>query len=171
MADQTTHEFKMPTPTEEHQRLQPFEGTFRGKVKVWTGPGDPFESSGTISNTFQLGGLYLHQDYEGDRTDGPFPSFCGKGYWGFNAVTGKYEGFWIDNASSVMQTETGSVDSAGKVWTMESQVPGPQSGELMQKRSVVTLIDNDHHSLEMYFTGADGNEMKSMEIQYERTDS
>ena len=30
------------------------------------------------------------------------------------------------------------------------------------------LIDEDHNQIEMFFTGADGNEMKAMEINYER---
>ena len=39
---------------------------------------------------------------------------------------------------------------------------------MMQKRSVITMIDDDHNSIEMYFTGPDGQEMKAMEIQYAR---
>jgi hypothetical protein len=38
----------------------------------------------------------------------------------------------------------------------------------MKKRSVITLKDKDHHSMEMFFTGPDGKETKNMEIQYVR---
>ena len=37
----------------------------------------------------------------------------------------------------------------------------------MKKRSVVTLVDDDHHRMEMYFDTGEG-EIKSMEIDYER---
>ena len=42
------------------------------------------------------------------------------------------------------------------------------TGNKMKKRSVITLQDNDHHKMEMFFAGPDGNEAKGMEISYER---
>lgn len=162
------HGFKMPTAGLEHKRLQPFVGTFKSEVKMWMGPGDPMMSTGTMTNSWQLGGLYLHQGYVGDPTDGPFPSFVGQGYWGYNPTSKKYEGFWIDNASASMHMETGDVDADGKVWTMHSEMTCPQTGDQMKKRSVITLIDNDRNKIEMYFTTSDGNEMKAMEINYVR---
>lgn len=153
----------------EHKRLAPFEGVFKAQVKMWMGPGEPSVSTGVMRNEFDLGGLYLRQTYKGDHADGPFPSFEGRGYWGFNAASGKYEGFWIDNASSMMQTETGDVDGSGKVWTMTGEFPNPETGQMMGKRSVITLVDGDRHSLEMFFTTPSGQEVKAMEIQYQRS--
>ena len=159
----------MPKPGTEHERLKPFEGTFKSEVELWMGPGDPMVSTGTMINSWQLGGLFLHQDYQGDPSDGPFPEFTGKGYWGYNTTLKRYEGFWIDNASTIMQIDTGTVDASGKVWTMNAEVPCPQTGDTMKKRSVITLIDKNHNKIEMFFTGADGNEMKCMEINYTRS--
>ena len=67
-----------------------------------------------------------------------------------------------------MQHEAGQVDAAGKVWTMTGQMTDPQSGQPMEERSVITLEDNDHNSLEMFFKCPDGNEVKAMEIRYAR---
>lgn len=153
--------------TEDHKKLEPFVGTFEAEVKLWMGPGDPFVSTGMMTNTMDLGGRFLKQVYTGDAADGPFPSFEGRGFWGYNTSTKKYEGFWIDNASTFMQTESGDLDASGKVWTMLGEVTDPQSGGTMKKRSVITLKDNDHHSMEMYFTTPEG-EAKGMEINYER---
>lgn len=160
-----------PKPGPQHALLEPFVGRFRSVVKIWMGPGDPIVSTGTMVNSFQVDGLYLHQNYTGDPNDGPFPSFMGRGYWGFNPVTGKFEGFWIDTASSIMQLEYGDVDDDGKEWTMTSTVQNPQSGEMMTRKSVIRLIDADHHSMETWFTAPDGSEVKGMEIQYERAAS
>jgi Protein of unknown function (DUF1579) len=157
-----------PKPGAQHALLKPFVGTFKSIVRIWMGPGNPMESTGTMASDFQVDGLYLHQNYTGDPNEGPFPNFCGRGYWGFNFATGKYEGFWIDNASPMMQMETGDVDNAGKVWTMLSEMVNPQTGDPMTKKSVISLIDDDHHSMQMYFVGPDGNEFKGMEIQYTR---
>ena len=106
----------MPTAGEQHFRLTPFVGKFRSTVKLWMGPGEPMISTGTMTNTLELNGLYLQQDYVGDPSDGPFPSFLGKGFWGYNPHTQQYEGFWIDTAASMMQFESGDVDPSGRVW-------------------------------------------------------
>ncbi|MEM8680925.1 MAG: DUF1579 domain-containing protein [Planctomycetota bacterium] len=158
-------------PTEAHDQLQPFEGTFKAEVKMWMGPGEPHVTTGTMTNTRVLGGRFLQQDYQGDAIDGPFPSFEGKGYWGYNTLTHRFEGFWIDTASTQMQTEQGSVNEAGTEWTMTGTVTCAGSGDPMSKRSVIRLIDRDHHQMETYFQGADGNEMKVMEIQYVRVEA
>ena len=87
------------TPVEAHETLRQFEGKFKAEVKLWMGPGDPHVSTGVMTNTMALGGRFLQQEYVGDQTEGPFPNFEGKGFWGFNTVTNQYEGFWIDTAS------------------------------------------------------------------------
>ncbi len=158
----------MAAPTEDHERMAPFVGTFRAEVKIWMGPGDPQSSTGTMTNTFVLGGRFLHQEYQGDPNDRPFPKFEGRGYWGFNKATGKYEGLWIDNASTIMQTDVGDVDDSGKRWEMKGEMVGP-TGDPFVKRSVITLEDDDHHSIEMFFVHGD-QESKAMEIRYTRSD-
>ena len=157
------------SPGPEHDRLKPFLGTFRAEVKLWMGPGDPMVSTGTMTNTMVLDGRYLRQDYVGDPNEGPFPKFKGYGFWGYTGMAKRFEGYWIDNASTVMQFETGSVDESGKIWTMTSEMVDPQGGT-MAKRSVITLKDQDHNSIESFFTKK-GQEFKAMEIQYSRAES
>lgn len=164
-------EFQLPTPGEAHAKLQPFEGTFRAEVKIWSGSDEPMVSFGTMTNSWHLGGLYLHQDYVGDPQEDGAPGFAGKGYWGYNFASQKYEGFWIDIASSMMQIETGTVDESGKVWEMHSEFTHPANGQVMKKRSLIKLIDDDHHLMESYIVMPDGNEMKTMELSYTRVDS
>lgn len=168
MTETSGCDFEMGAPTGAHERLKPFEGTFHAEVKIWMGPGEPMTSTGTMTSTLDLGSRFLQQRYVGDPSDGPFSNFEGRGYWGFNTTTNKYEGFWIDTASTVMQTDTGDVDESGTVWTMTGSTPGEKPGTTMTKRSVITLKDNDHHSIEMYFEGPQGGEVKAMEIQYTR---
>lgn len=169
MADNATPTHGPPKPTEHHAKLRPFEGRFRARVTIHVAPGQSLQSTGIMNNSFQLGGLYLHQDYVGDRSAGPFPSFEGKGYFGFNTSTGKYEGFWIDNASTMMQVESGYVDATGKVWTMFGEVVHPATGKAMKKRSVITLIDDDHHRMDAYFALDEKSDFRTMEIEYTRT--
>jgi len=154
--------------SEHHAALAPFEGTFRATVKLWMGPGEPHVSTGTMVNEWDLGGRFLKQTYTGDASDGPFPNFEGRGFWGYNTVTNKYEGLWIDNASTMMQTETGDHDPAAGRWTMTGEMPNPETGAMMTKRTVITLTSDDEHLMEMFFSGPDGAEFKAMEIAYTR---
>ena len=151
-----------------HKRFEPFVGTFAAEVKLWMGPGEPQVSTGVIKNALDLDGRFLRQTYKGDPGDGEFPNFEGRGFWGYNTVTNKYEGFWIDTASTVMQHEVGDVDESGKVWAMIGEMTNPQTGQPMKKRSVITLKDDDHNKLEMFFCTPDGGEVKGMEINYTR---
>ena len=156
----------MAGPGNEHERLKAFVGTFRAQVKMWMGPGEPTMTTGTMTCSMQLEDRFLHQEYKGDPGEGPFPNFQGRGYWGFNKATGMYEGFWIDSASTMMQTESGNVDDTGKQWTMSGEMTWPD-GQKVVKRSVITLQDDDHNMLEMYFVKG-GEEKKGMEIRYTR---
>ncbi|MHC5022972.1 MAG: DUF1579 domain-containing protein [Planctomycetota bacterium] len=155
-------------PGAEHEKLEPFVGTFKAEVKLWMGPGDPHVTTGTMVNEWILGGRFLEQTYTGDAMEGPSPDFKGRGFWGYNTSTNQYEGVWIDTASTALQTETGAVDASGKVWTMIGEAFHPQMGGTITKKSVITLSDDTHHSMEMFFLTPDGNEMKCMEITYVR---
>ena len=159
--------YSPPTPGPFHEKLQPFAGAFRAKVTIWFGPDQTHESAGTMKSSWQLDGLHLAQDYVGDPNEGPFPSFEGKGYWSYDTCANQYVGFWADNASPIPQMETGTVDDAGKVWTIHCQVPNPQTGGLMKKKTIITLIDNDNHKMESFVDTPQG-EFKNMEIIYTR---
>lgn len=163
-----SQEYAQPVPGPEHAKLKPFVGNFRSVVKLFMGPGEPMVHTGLMKNEWDLDGLYLHQHYTGDPAEGPFPAFLGRGYWGYNTGSGRYEGFWIDNASTMMQTESGSVDDSGKVWTLHSRFTPPGAPQEMAKRSVIRLIDDNNHSMESFVTGPDGNEFRTMEITYKR---
>ncbi len=159
---------EMARPAPQHALLEPFVGTFRARVRLWTGPGEPMETTGTMVNALDLGGRYLRHEYQGDAVEGPFPAFAGRGYMGFNKATGRFEGFWIDNASTMMQVETGEVDADGTTFTMRSELTLPGSGGRIVKRSVIRVLGRDRHTMTSWFAGPDGNETKSMEIEYER---
>jgi hypothetical protein len=157
----------MGAPGKEHDKLKPFVGTFRAEVRIWMGPGEPAVTTGTMTNAMDLGGRFLRQTYRGDATDGPLALFEGRGFWGYNTASHEWEGFWIDTASTQMQTETGDLDAAGRTWTMIGHVTSSETGAPMRKRSVITLDGPDRHSMEMFF-GTPPAESRVMQITYVR---
>lgn len=172
MSSEATHDADtcaaMGATTEAHERFKPFVGTFKADLKMWMGPGDPMVSTGTMTNTLDLGGRFLHHSYKGHANDGPFPDFEGRGYWGYNTTDNRYEGLWIDTACTFFQLEHGQVDDSGKVWTMLGTMTNPQTGRPMNKKSVVTLHDDNSHEMEMFFDTGDGDWCRSMHIAYTR---
>lgn len=153
-------------PSEGHKKLEPMVGTFKATVKMWMEPGgEPSVSQGVMTNSWTLGGRYIQHDYKGESFGGPFE---GKGFMGFDNTTQKFQGLWIDTASTMMMFEEGDFDASTKTFTMRGSMTCPSTKQPFDKRSVVKIIDDDHHTMEMYFKGADGNEMKNMEIEYTR---
>lgn len=155
-------------PGEEHTLLESFAGRWRAEVTMWFGPGEPHVSTGTMVGEMILGGRFLKQVYTGDDRDGPFPGFAGEGYWGYNEARGLWEGVWIDNASNQMQTEAGGYDAANRSWTMDGSMHmGP--GVETQKRSVVTVVSDNEHTMEMLWKSPDAAEwQRGMLIRYTR---
>ena len=88
MSDPQADFAAMSAPGQQHERLKAFVGTFRAQVKMWMGPGEPTQTTGTMTNTMLLGDRFLHQEYKGDPGEGPFPNFEGRGYWGCNKTSG-----------------------------------------------------------------------------------
>jgi hypothetical protein len=68
----------------------------------------------------------------------------------------------------MMQPEKGQVDASGTTWTMHGEFANPQTGQPMTKRSVITVTDNNHHTMAMYFDVPGVGEMNTMEIEYRR---
>jgi hypothetical protein len=152
---------------DQHKLLEQFVGEWDSEVKIWMGPGDPFVSQGVMRNTLDLGGRFLQQHYA--NNDG---SFNGRGYWGYNTLDERWEGFWIDDMATFFQLERGRYDASSKSWEMAGEMTDPGSGQPMKKRTVITISDADHHTMETYFTQTTGehagHEHKCMEIRYAR---
>lgn len=148
-------------------RLAPMAGEFRAVVRIWMGPGEPHVATGVMINAFDLDGRFLKQTYHGDTADGPFPNFQGRGFWGYNDAADRWEGFWIDTASNMMQVERGRLDGDAQ-WTMTGEVINPQTGAPMQKRSVIRVHDRNAHTMETWFAAPDGPEFKAMQIDFTR---
>jgi hypothetical protein len=157
---------KAATPGEAHKKLEAVVGTFDTKVKTWMDPSKPpEESTGTSENTWVLGNRYVQMKYQGTMMGQPF---SGMGYQGYDNVTKKYVGTWMDTMGTGIMTTTGQADKSGKTMTMTGSAADPVSGKMMKLTEKMTVTDNDHHSFEMWAPGPDGKPVKMMEIEYTR---
>lgn len=157
---------KAMTPGEGQKKLEPLVGTFDAKVRMWMDPSKPpDDSTGTSVNSWVLGDRFVQTKYEGVFLG---EAFNGIGYTGYDNVTKKYQGTWMDTGSTSVMTSVGTIDSAGKVLTMKATTSDPATGKVTTADQKITIVDNDHHSIEMWGKTPDGKNFKMMEIQYTR---
>jgi hypothetical protein len=155
---------KAATPGDEHKKLEPLVGTFDAKVQMWMAPGQPpQESTGTSETTWVLGGRFLETKYQGTFMGQPF---SGIGYTGYDNVTKKYIGTWMDTMSTGMMSSSGNM--SGKSMKMTASMSDPMTGKVSHSTETFTITDNDHNKMEMWDKGPDGKPVKIMEINYTR---
>jgi hypothetical protein len=155
---------KSMTPGEGHKKLEPFVGAFDVKVRSWMAPGaPPAESSGSAQNRWVLGGRYVEETFDGQFMGQPF---SGIGYTGYDNIKKAFVSTWMDNMSTSIMMTKGSMD--GNTMTSSGTMDDPMSGKSQVVNNKVTIVDNDHHTMEMWGPGPDGKPFKTMEISYAR---
>jgi hypothetical protein len=157
---------KAATPGDAHKKLGAMVGTFDTDVKMWMEPGaPPTAGSGVAENTWALDGRFVQQQFNGTFMGMPFH---GIGYTGYDNIKKHYIGSWMDNMTTSMMVSTGTADPSGKSITFTSTMDDPMTGKSSEVKETVTVVDNDHHTLEMWGAGPDGKMYKAMEINYTR---
>jgi hypothetical protein len=157
---------KAMTPGDGQKKLEPLVGTFDAKVRTWMDPSKPPDDTvGTSVNNWVLGDRYVQMKYEGVFLG---ETFNGIGYVGYDNVSKKYQGSWMDTASTGMMLSNGTMDGAGKVITMKATTSDPATGKATTSDEKITIADADHHTLELWGKTPDGKNFKMMEIQYTR---
>ena len=167
-ADQAAMEamMKAATPGEAHKKLGGMVGTFNTEVKMWMAPGaPPTGGTGVSENTWALDGRFVEQHFDGNFMGMPFH---GIGYTGYDNIKKHYVGAWMDNMTTSMMVSSGTAEADGKSITFLSTMDDPMTGKSSPVKEKVTVVDDDHHTLEMWMAGPDGKMFKTMEINYSR---
>jgi len=157
---------KAATPGDAHKKLNAMAGTFNADVKMWMQPGaPPSGGTGVAENSWALDGRFLQQSFTGNFMGMPF---SGVGYTGYDNIKKKYIGTWMDTMTTSMMISTGTANADGKSYTFTSSMDDPMTGKASPVKETVTVVDDDHHTLEMWSPGPDGKMFKMMEIAYTR---
>ena len=97
--------------------------------------------------------------------------FAGTSIFGYDRFNDEYFTFWIDNMGTGYMTHRGTADASGKVITMEGTHDDFWTGEKDKwSKMVTTITSDDAHTTAMFVKGPDGNEFKTMEIVYTRSE-
>ncbi|MGH7179013.1 MAG: DUF1579 domain-containing protein [Tepidisphaeraceae bacterium] len=159
---------KAATPGPEHAQIaKQFVGTWDAEVKMVMGPGVEQTSKGTMVNEMILDGRYMTQKYEGEGMM-PGQKMIGMGAMGYDNASKKYVGTWLDSMGTGIMYSTGTYDAAMKTYTMECDMCDPMTGKMCHMREVLTVVDDNHHTFEIYGPDPSGKEAKMMTINYSR---
>jgi hypothetical protein len=91
--------------------------------------------------------------------------FSGQGMHGFDNVTGKHWGIWMDSMSTGMMVSEGSCDDKGTC-SFTGSWNDPIKKTPIKARMTSRWTSPTVEVFEMYAPGKDGKEMKMMEITY-----
>jgi hypothetical protein len=156
---------KAATPGKQHQWLAGKAGKWEVNGKSWTGPTaavTPF--TGSADRSLMLGGRVLAEKVSTPALMGqPFEGF---GLTGYDNTTGEFWGTWNDSMGTGLMTTSGKCDEKGAC-THTGEFVDPMTGK---KKIRMTSRDEgpDKEVHEMFDTGPDGKEFRSMEIVYTR---
>ena len=154
------------TPGEAHKKLEPLVGSFTAKTTSRMDPTKPpEETTGTSEKKWILGGRFLEERVDGSMMGQPFN---GVGFTGYDNYKKRYVGAWMDNMGTMILTSSGTVDASGKKFTSWSTMDDVVTKKAIKVKGVLTIVDNDHHTFEMWGSGPDGKLFKSLEVQYTR---
>ncbi len=157
---------KAGTPGENHKLLEPIAGNWDVAGKFWMQPdAPPMESPSTCQRKWILGGRFLQEDVDGTFMGAPFH---GLGFVGYDNVKKAYVSSWMDSMSTSIATSSGTADSSGKRFTFKGEYPDPVTGKDKKTRTLLSIEARDKHKMEVFETGPDGKEYKSLELVFSR---
>jgi hypothetical protein len=151
---------KAGTPGAPHKALADTAGNYDVKVKSWQAPGGPaMEETGTVTRSMVLDGRVLVEEFKGSMMGMPF---TGHGMRGYDNVTGKYWGTWMDSMSTGMMVSEGTCD-AKNACTFTGSWNDPIKKGPITSRMASRWTSPTTEVFEMYVPGRDGKEFKMME--------
>ncbi|HET9299749.1 MAG TPA: DUF1579 domain-containing protein [Candidatus Polarisedimenticolaceae bacterium] len=155
---------KAAEPGDAHKKMAAEVGTYDMKVTSWGAPGaPPSEDKGTATRKMIMDGRVLVEDVTSSMMGMPFK---GQGMRGYDNVTGKYWGTWVDSFSTGVMISEGTCDDAKGTCSFTGTMNDPVTKKANTVRMTVRMQDPKTEIFEMYAPGPDGKEMKMMEIAY-----
>ncbi len=154
------------TPGEAHKVLDQLVGSWDYEMKWWMAAEGPAEESkGTSEVSWMMNGRFIQHKVVGTSMGQPFEGLSVTGY---DNIKKEYQMIWLDNMSTGMMKSAAKYDAATKTLAEAGSMSCPMVNGDRSFRAVTTFVDADHFKYEMFMTGEDGKEYRSMEISYSR---
>lgn len=162
-ADDKPKEF----PTEQHKQLDALAGTWDVAI-TYRFAGQERQGKAACETKWILDGRHLHQQYQSTLNGRPYTVVQILGY---DANRKKFFELHLDNLDTGLMHNEGTFSADGKTLTMRGDRVDPMTGQNGKLRTVTTITDKDHYTLEWYMIGADGKEEKGVTLVHTRKKS
>jgi hypothetical protein len=129
-------------------------GAWETESEATVVPGQPpMKCKGTIQGR-SLGGYWVISELKSDMMGTPITAVQTLGY---DPQAQKYVGTWVDSMMNFMWKYSGTVDSAGKILTLEAEGPNfMQAGKVAKFRDTYEFKTPDHVVLSSAMLGEGG---------------
>lgn len=146
-----------------HEMLTKLVGQWAAKARVHLEPGaEPVDSRGSASSEMILGGTALQTQYKGQLLG---ETFAGLGFDGYDMDLGHHFSFWIDSTNTGSTYASGDCSHEGiDVVTLHGEFKDPQTGEEVERKTVVTVHSNSQYTYEEWHTRGEGEPTPAMQI-------
>lgn len=144
---------EMPPPTKEHQWLNPFVGEWETENQASIPGQPPMQCKGTVSFR-ALGGFWVLGEYKMSMMDMTVEAVQTIGY---DPQSKKYVGTWVDSMQAHQWQYQGTLDSSGKILTLEASGPNMlDPTKTAQFRDVYEIKSADLIAMSSAMLGDDG---------------
>lgn len=155
---------KAGTPGAEHKMMAEWAGNWSVKMKMMMPGAPPTESMGSAVITSIFGGRYMQENFKGDVMGMPFE---GIGMSGFDNVSKKFVGTWIDSMSTGIGVTEGTWDAASSMFKYDMSYNDPMTGKVKRSKIHVKVVDKNTHTSE-FLEEMDGKWVTTMLLTYTR---
>jgi len=153
-------------PREEHQWLQQLVGdwTFEGEAAE---PGEPTSKWEGTGRTQAVGDIWVVSEGQGEMP-GAGTSYT-RTTLGFDPQKGRFVGTWLGTMMPNLWVYDGYLDDAKRSLILESEGPSCSApGELGKYRDVITIVNEDYHTMTGHMLGDDGAWHAMMTLHFRR---
>jgi hypothetical protein len=154
-------------PQKEHQWLQRLVGDWSFEGECVMGPDQPPSTHLGSESVRSIGGLWTLGEGRGEGPDGTqMTSFMTLGY---DPQTQRFVGTFIASMMTHLWIYNGTLDSSGKVLTLDTEGPDFSGGpSLVKYQDIIEFVSDDHRVLRSQLVGPDGKWNQFMTAHYRR---
>ena len=157
----------MQKPQAEHEWLHKLVGEWTCEGEAMAAPGEPPARWKSTEVVRSLGGMWVVGEGHGETPGGSTAHTMIT--LGFDGKKGRYVGTFVGSMMSSMWVYEGTLDTAGRVLTLDTDGPS-MSGEGSAKyQDIVEFQSNDERSLSSLVQSPNGEWQQIMRITYRRT--
>jgi len=150
-----------------HSMLHTMVGHWSAQMRMYPGPGqDPIDTDGYATSELILGGRALKTAFKGEFLS---QRFTGLGLDGYDIDREQHFSIWMDTLTTGPTIVSGECGHDGMdVVTLKGEFDDAESGETIQRKTVLKLVSSSRYTYEEWHTRGEGEPALTMQIVFSK---